>query len=197
MKKWILSLWLVLPALAVAYHYGPGQRGLVMDEVGLMVRAANHYSTQQDWGKTIELCDQTLQTLPEEDVVMRRKVSLEKAKAQMMASQLPNARESLVGLMDEISQDATVEDAFKSDVRQTLASSEFYLTWLMRLEGLSREEWEPHIESARQHYKHLAESATESQKPQQALLHQKDLESTIRLARMDLGDLQGLPLPSQ
>ena len=168
-----------------------------MDEVGLMVQAANHYSDQQDWTKTIALCDQTLQTLPEDDVEMRRKVTLEKAKAQMMASQLPNAREALVGLMDEISQDTSVVGAFKNDVRQALASSEFYLTWLMRLEGLGREEWEPHIESARQHYKLLAESATKDKRPQLALLHKKDLESTIRLARMDLGDLQGLPLPSQ
>ena len=197
MKKWILSLWLVLPALAVAYHYGPGQRGLVMDEVGLMVQAANHYSTQQDWAKTIDLCDQTLQALPEDDVEMRRKVTLEKAKAQMMASQLPNAREALIGLMDEISTDASVEGAFKNEVRQALASSEFYLTWLMRLEGLGREEWLPHIESARQHYKLLAESASDDKRPELALLHKKDLESTIRLARMDLGDLQGLPLPSQ
>lgn len=67
----------------------------------------------------------------------------------------------------------------------------------MRLEGLSREEWEPHIESARQHYKLLAESASDEGTPQLVLQHQKDLESTIRLARMDLGDLQGLPLPSQ
>ena len=197
MKKWILSLWLVLPALAVAYHYGPGQRGLVMDDVGLMVQAANHYSNQQDWTKTIELCDQALQTLPEEDLVLRRKVTLEKAKAQMMASQLPNAREALVGLMDEISKDPSVAEDFKNDVRQALASSEFYLTWLMRLEGLGRQDWEPHIESARQHYKLLAESASDAKKPQVALQRKKDLESTIRLARMDLGDLQGLPLPSQ
>ena len=197
MKKWILSLWLVIPALAVAYHYGPGQRGLLMDEAGLMVAAANHYALGEDWGKTIELCEKTLETLPEEEVQLRRRVVLEKAKAQMMASQLPDARNSLVSLMDEIASDANVSSAFKNEVRQSLASSEFYMTWLMRLEGLSRSEWEPHVESARQHYKRLAESAAGNGQSREAIQHRKDLESTVRLARMDLGDLQGLPLQSQ
>jgi hypothetical protein len=30
-----------------------------------------------------------------------------------------------------------------------------------------------------------------------ATKHEEDLESAVRLARMDLKDLQGLPLPSQ
>ncbi len=197
MKKWILSLWLVIPALAVAYHYGPGQRGLMMDEAGLMVAAANHYSQQNNWNKTIELCDKTLESLPEDEVQLRRRLVLEKAKAQMMASQLPNARNALVSLMDEITPDAHESPEFKDEVRQSLASSEFYMTWLMRLEGLPRSEWEPHVESARQHYKRLAERAASQGETNEAVQHRKDLESSVRLARMDLGELQGLPLPSQ
>ena len=197
MKKWILSLWLVIPALAVAYHYGPGQKGLLMDEAGLMVAAANHYAQDEDWAKTIELCEKTLETLPEEETLLRRRVILEKAKAQMMASQLPSARSALVGLLDEIASDLEESGAFKDEVRQSLASSEFYMTWLMRLEGLPRSEWEPHVESARQHYKRLAENADHSGRSKESIQHRKDLESSVRLARMDLGDLQGLPLPSQ
>ena len=188
---------MVIPALAVAYHYGPGQRGLLMDEAGLMVAAANHYALGEDWAKTIELCEKTLETLPDKETHLRRRVMLEKAKAQMMASQLPAARSALVSLMDEIAPDVNESGAFKDEVRQSLASSEFYMTWLMRLEGLSRSEWEPHVESARQHYKWLAENADHSGQSQEAIRHRKDLESAVRLARMDLGDLQGLPLPSQ
>lgn len=193
----MLSLWLVIPAISVAYHYGPGQRGLVMDEAGLMVAAVNHYSVQEDWSKTIELCEKTLETLPEEETHLRRRVVLEKAKAQMMASQLPNARNALINLMDEIAPDPEETNSFKDDVRQSLANSEFYMTWLMRLEGLPRSEWEPHVESARQHFKRLAETSAEQGQSELAIQHQKDLESTVRLARMDLGELQGLPLPSQ
>ena len=197
MKKWILSLWLLIPALVLAYHYGPGQRGLMIDEASLMVAAANHYTLQKDWPKTIELCEKTLETLPEDEVQLRRRVVLEKAKAQMMASQLPQARNALITLMDEIALDAKESDTFKDDVRQSLANSEFYMTWLMRLEGLPRSEWQPHVESARQHFKYLAEGRVSGDQSEKAIQHRKDLESTIRLARMDLTELQGLPLPSQ
>ncbi|MDA7521016.1 hypothetical protein N8566_00505 [Verrucomicrobia bacterium] len=197
MKKWILSLWLLIPALVLAYHYGPGQRGLMIDEASLMVAAANHYTLQKDWPKTIELCEKTLETLPEDEVQLRRRVVLEKAKAQMMASQLPQARNALITLMDEIALDAKESDTFKDDVRQSLANSEFYMTWLMRLEGLPRSEWQPHVESARQHFKYLAESGIQGDQSEKSIQHRKDLESTVRLARMDLTELQGLPLPSQ
>ena len=197
MKKWILSLWLLIPALVLAYHYGPGQRGLMIDEASLMVAAANYYTLQEDWPKTIELCEKTLEILPEDEVQLRRRLVLEKSKAQMMASQLPQARNALITLMDEIALDAKESDAFKDDVRQSLAHSEFYMTWLMRLEGLPRSEWQPHVESARQHFKYLAEGRVSGGQSEKAIQHRKDLESTIRLARMDLTELQGLPLPSQ
>ena len=69
MKKWILSLWLLIPALVLAYHYGPGQRGLMIDEASLMVAAANHYTLEKDWPKTIELCEKILETLPEDEMI--------------------------------------------------------------------------------------------------------------------------------
>ena len=65
---------------------------------------------------------------------------------------------------------------------------------LMRLEGRAKEDWEPEIEGARQHYALLAQNSTDE--AERAKRHE-DLESAIRLARMDLGELQGLPLPSQ
>ena len=46
----------------------------------------------------------------------------------------------------------------------------------------------------RQTYKLLAQEERDDAKK---LALQEDLESSIRLARMDLSELQGLPLPSQ
>ena len=64
----------------------------------------------------------------------------------------------------------------------------------MRLEGVSRAEWEPEIEAARQHYALLENGAGSVADKGR---YQYDLASAIRLARMDLTELQGLPLPSQ
>ena len=64
----------------------------------------------------------------------------------------------------------------------------------MRLEGLTREQWEPEIEAARQNWRLLAETAVTAEEKSQ---HQKDLEAAIRLARLEIEDLQGLPLPGE
>jgi hypothetical protein len=67
----------------------------------------------------------------------------------------------------------------------------------MRLEGLGPEEWEPEIEAARQAYKLLAEDSQKRGDEPAAKKYREDLESAIRLARMDLSELQGLNLPRQ
>ena len=71
------------------------------------------------------------------------------------------------------------------------------MTWLMRLEGKPREKWEPEIDSARATFKLLAAEATKRKDQKAAKRNLEDLEASIKLARMDLGELQGLPIPSQ
>jgi len=84
-----------------------------------------------------------------------------------------------------------------ADAQRTFAGSQYYMTWLKRLEGAPREEWEPQIDSARQIYKLLASAAEAGHDETSIEEAREDLESAIRLARMDLSELQGLPLPSQ
>ncbi|HJZ60243.1 MAG TPA: hypothetical protein VKE74_35195, partial [Gemmataceae bacterium] len=93
--------------------------------------------------------------------------------------------------------DSGVDPALLAEARATLANSQYYVTWLMRLEGLGQEAWEPEIESGRQTYKLLAEEAQKRGDAAAAQKYREDLEATIRLARMDLGELQGLPIPKQ
>ncbi|MGC3971758.1 MAG: hypothetical protein QM775_31775 [Pirellulales bacterium] len=86
-----------------------------------------------------------------------------------------------------------------ASARQSLAVSQYYTTWLMRLEGEPPEIWEPEIESARQIHRLLAEQ-TEREggaSSSDAAEHRENVEATIRLARMDLDELQALKLPSQ
>ena len=68
------------------------------------------------------------------------------------------------------------------------------MTWLMRLEGQTREKWAPEITAALQTFRLLAQQGED---PEFISLRKEDLESAVRLARMDIGELQGLPLPSQ
>ena len=115
----------------------------------------------------------------------------------LLAQALPQAHQDLKALVDELQAEPDSDVAFLNDARAALANSQYYMTWLMRLEGVPRDLWEPEIESSRQLNCMLAESSEAAGDLSEAQRHREDLEASIRLARLDDTELQGLPLPSQ
>ena len=113
----------------------------------------------------------------------------------MQCSQLPEAYKELLSMLS--SQDENTEPQLVADTKSTLANAQYYMTWLMRLEGHSRELWEPVIESSRQNYYAAAEFAKSQSDQRSADQLTENLEASIKLARIDLYELQGLPLPNQ
>jgi hypothetical protein len=190
-------VWLLLLVAGAAWHYGPGQNYLKLDRAAATVRAADQAVREENYTEAVTLYEEAMKALPADRVGEVRKLRVQKAKAQMLSKQLPEAHADLQNLMDELTADKAADPATVKEARSALAQSQYYITWLMRLEGLAREMWEPEIEGARQHYRLLAEEAKASGDAAGAKRYQQDLESSIRLARMDLGELQGLPLPSQ
>ena len=197
MRVLILLGWLMVPVLVGAYHYGPGQERLRLDEVASVLRQADRHAADKEWDAAVEKYEEALRLLPAGKVAEGRRIRLEKAKAQMLARKLPEAHKDLKALLEELKDDATADTRLVAETREALANSQYYMTWLMRLEGLSQATWEPEIEAARQHYRLLAEQAEAQGDAAAARKHHEDLESAVRLARLDLGELQGLPLPSQ
>ena len=135
--------------------------------------------------------------LPEGRVDDARRIRLQRAKVQMFGHQLPEANAALRELVDQMQDDKAADPKLRDEARETLANAQYYMTWLMRLEGLGADEWEPEIESARQTYRLLAEQAEAAGDQGPARKHREDLESAIRLARLDVGELQGLDIPKQ
>lgn len=197
MRKLLIMCWLLVPVGVAAYHFGPGQDRLLLDDAGGKIREAESLAASELWEPAIEAFDEALALLPDDRLDPIRRVRLEKAKAQMMASQLPDARASLETLLGEIADDPGQDADLEADVREALANSQYYMTWLLRLEGHPREVWEPEIESSRQNYRLLAERSQSAGLETDAKVQRENLESAIRLARLDLAELQGLPLPSQ
>lgn len=198
MRKFALAIWLMLPVLVGAYHYGPGQEQLKLDETSTLLRQANQQANGKQWSEAVATYENALALLPKGQDAVRQRVRLERAKAMMFCSELPAANAELLMLVDEMQQKKEQSDpAVLNEARAALANSQYYRTWLMRLEGLPRSEWEPEIDAARQTYKLLAAQASDAGDAKNAKRHQEDLESVVKLARMDLSDLQGLPLPSQ
>lgn len=211
MNRSLIALWLTLPVAAYAYHMGPGQEHMRLDEVAALIESADFHVAEaeriaaidgdeadvEEWTSAEADYAEALDLMPAGRVPEIRRLKLERAKAQMFISKLPIANGTLAGMVTELQDDPTAHPELLADVQRTFATSQYYMTWLQRLEGAPREEWEPRIDSARQTFKLLAsraEAGTDQRKTEEA---REDLESTIRLARMDLSELQGLPLPSQ
>ena len=196
MRTLLLAGWLLLPVGFGIWHFGPGQDRLQLDSVAGLLKQAGHAAAAGEHAEAVELYDEALRLLPAGKEKQARRIRLERAKSQMLARQLPAAHDDLKALCDEIQNDPT-DARLLAEARSALAQSQYYMTWLMRLEGQPRDLWEPEIEASRQTYRLLAEQADQAGDSALAKKNREDLESAVRLARLDLGELQGLPLPSQ
>jgi hypothetical protein len=197
MRAVLLVVWLMVPVVVGAYHYGPGQEQLRLDDAARFVDQAQRHAEAEQWCEAEAAYEEALKLLPAGRLAESRRLRLERAKVQMLAKKLPIANQELHNLVTELRDDPVSDGKLLAEARSALANSQYYLTWLMRLEGLARETWEPEIEAARQTYRLLAEQSESTGHAEAAKKHREDLESAVRLARMDLSELQGLPLPSQ
>lgn len=197
MKILILTLWCLIPLGLAAFHYGPGRTGLALDETSEILSVAENHAASENWLDAIESYELALAKLPKDHVAEARPIRLAIAKARMQSNGLPKAREELAALSAELEADPKADPALRDGALAELATSRFYMTYLMKLEGLPETEWEPEIEAARQERKLLVSRATESSDIKSAALHADDLEAAIRLARTDPADLYGKPIPKE
>lgn len=194
MKILILAGWLLLLPAALAYHLGAGQTQKALDATATQLAAAERHAQTEDYDAAVEAFDAALKALPQDRQGEAKRIRVERAKAQMLAKKLPDAHADMNALVDELQADPKADPKLLADARAVQANAQYYMTWLMRLEGLGPDLWEPEAEAARQTYKLLAEQTAD---PAAKRKHAEDLEAAVRLARMDLSELQGLPLPSQ
>jgi hypothetical protein len=197
MRTLILVGWMLVPVGFGIWHYGPGQERVQLDAVARVLAEADRCASQEDWADAIAYYDEALQALPAGHEAAARRIRLEKAKAQMKGEQLPEAYAALNTLCEELQADEKTSPKLLAETRSAMAQAHYYITWLMRLEGEPREVWEPEIETARQTYRLLAEQAEKAGDEKEAKKNAEDLEAAVRLARMDLSELQGLSLPCQ
>jgi len=201
MRTGLVVVMVLMPAAAVAYHFGPGQQLLALDDASTRIQRAEEHVRKQNFAQAILDYDAALARIPADRVDLVRNVRLERAKAQLSNQGLSEAYDELTALKEETeaasATDQPISPEFTADLRRTMAQVQYYMTWMQRLEGEPRELWEPDIEAARQNYKLLADAARSAGNEQQSESLEGDLEAAIRLARLDLSDLQALPLPKQ
>ena len=197
MRTLLLLGWLCVPVAFGAYHYGPGQEKMRLDDVGRMLEGADQQAADADWETASKSYDEALGLLPADHQDEARRIRLERDKAWINSEKLPEADADLAALVEDLQADPKPNTKLLADAREAMANAQYYMTWLKKLEGLPLEDWEPGIESARQTYRLLAEDAEQAGDTSAAAKSREDLESAIRLARMDPGDLQGRAIPKQ
>lgn len=197
MRGILVAIWVLVPVVAGAYHYGPGQERLKLDDAQKLLSTARRHVEKGEHAKAVERFTDALGQLPASREGEVRRIRVERAKSLMLARKLPQAYDELALLVPELQDDPQVDPKLLADARESLAAAKYYLTWLLRLEGKPRAEWEPEIEASRQSYRLLAEQAKAAGDAPALQRHEEDLESAVRLARLDLSELQALPLPSQ
>lgn len=190
-KTLLISIWLLIPVILLAYHYGPGQSRLAMDRAARKIAEARALEAEQNWEAAVQVWGEALSATPQEKTGPRLQLRLAQARVRMYTGELPEAIEDMETLLTEARRDRA-EGGLQHEIRGTLASAQYYAGWLMRLEGAAAEEWLLPVESSRQHFRLLAEEAKD---PKASADYEKNLEATIRLERMNLSELQGLPLP--
>ena len=198
MRNVLLVSWLLLPVGAWAYHEGPGQDRKALESMDKVLVAAHDAASAGRWKAAVQGFTKALESQPKNADALRaatvQRIQLELAKARMQDGANDEARPQLEDLVDTIAGTEDHHPQLLAEARQALARSQFYNTWLLRLEGFDRDVWEPEIEAARQNWRLLAEQAGDGPAAAQ---HRQDLEAAIRLERMAMEDLQGMPLPKQ
>jgi len=195
-KKLLIAVWLLVPVVLLAVHYGPGQKSLARDRAAEKIAAAQKAVQSENWAEVVELYSEAIALLPNEDLKTRYQLRLAQARARIYTGELPEAKADLEGLLAD-AQKNIAPAGLVDEIRANLASAEYYAGWLMRLEGAATEEWMAETESARQHFRLLAERTQAHGTKTLATDYQKNLEAVIRLELMDLSELKGLPLPKE
>lgn len=193
MRKTILfCVWLLVPVVLLAYHYGPGQARLAQDRAAKKIAEAKAFEAKEDWAAAYAAWTDALAATPASKTTERFELRLAQARTRMWTGDLPEAITDLENLLTEVQRGG--DKSLQNEVRATLAGGQYYEGWLMRLEGAPAEEWLQPVEGARQNFRLLAENTADTKL---AADFKKNLEATIRLERMDLSELQGQPLPKK
>ena len=193
-KNLLIFLWALAPVALLAFHFGPGQAGLAREEAKTSIQAALDFEAGKQWQQAIDSYNDALAALPDSETAKRHQLQLARANARTHVGELPEAMLAMEHLLDETAKGS--DKALEKKVRSSLANAQYYIGWLMRLELAEKKEWMEPLEKARQNFRLLAEQTAKTD-AKASEDHQKNLEAVVRLARMDLSEVQALPLPKK
>ena len=80
MRKTILfCIWLLVPVVLLAYHYGPGQSRLAMERAARKITEAKAFEAKEDWAAAYAAWSEALAATPAEKITARLQLRLAQA----------------------------------------------------------------------------------------------------------------------
>lgn len=192
-RRITILAWCTVPLIAIAWHYGPGQPALARDVASAHLTSARAAAARADHEAATQAFAAALAALPPEDPA-RPPIELEQAVVTAASGELLQGMDQMSDLLKRLGEAGEGQGALARATRSELGEAHYHAAWLMRLEGASTEEWTAEADAARQHFRLLTETAAD---PGEAEISAKNLESAVRLQRLDLSELKGLPLPKK
>jgi tetratricopeptide (TPR) repeat protein len=197
-RKLFFTLWLLAPVVGVALHYGPGQKGVALDNMATAIREAEAAKAAEKWDAAEQAYGRAI-ALATGNASLWAQLHVAKADARFMDGEVPEAIAELKEALAAAKADESPISA-QNALLAKMSEGHYYAAWLVRLENVSEDEWRNQIDQARQGFRYLSETCASDAETEGGCgseTHQKNLESAIRLAQMDTSDLKALPLPKQ
>ena len=190
-EKLLWTIWAVIPVLLAIWWFGPGQELQARSRVASTVELAMAAVEEEKWEEAAQLFGQAIGEAPANSPESNRWLRLRASHSEFMSG---NTWNGIAGMEEILDEAKDVDPELARAARARFAAAQYFATWKLRLEGADSAVWKPEAEKARQHFRLLAEDA-EARGASEAEDLKKNVESVIWLERMDLAELQALPLP--
>lgn len=145
------------------------------------------------WAKVADALAAPIDALKGSDGVRADRARWLRGRALVRAGRIESGIDQLQSLLDE-SEGRPGSESLARDVREDLATGQYYKARLLRLGGAPASEWREQATMARQHFRLLAERAS-TQDAAAGTDLQRNVELVLNLEQSSLEELQAKPRP--
>ena len=174
----------------------PGNDDSGQELESAIVREQEAYARAADQWELVADAYKDVEGLLEEDDDAQPRIRWAKARAQVRSGDIWGGAGELDDLLRELDPGDPDGEQLRRATREELASAHYFGARLLRLAGEPAIEWRAESAKARQHFRLLAESASERGENTEVVRGFEDnVERVLDLEQLDLSDIQGMPLP--
>ncbi len=149
------------------------------------------------WGAAADAYEQVEELLTDVDQVETARIRWSKARARVRSGAIWDGAADLEQILVDMNEEPD-QIALSRAAREELAVAHYFGARLLRLAGEPAKLWRAEAIKSRQHFRYLAETATEAGASGQVVRSLEDnVERTIELEQMDMSDLEARPLPRE